>query len=134
MIAILVSSLIHSSKTVLAMSAEDGGISSTRRPFVVYTTSGNIMNNELELTARPHTIESTARTGNNYAICSGLIAGNFQWVQFSQINHLRGLVQSPCGKINVIMTLGGEGVLAHDVIQLHCQQTGALVVNMQSCG
>ena len=27
------------------------------------------MNNEL--TARPHTIESTARTGNNYAICSG---------------------------------------------------------------
>ena len=28
---------------------------------------------------------------------------------------LRGLVQSPCGKINVIMTLGGEGVLVHDV-------------------
>ena len=31
----------------------------------------------------------------------------------------RGLVQSPCGKINVIMTLGGEGVLVHDVMQLH---------------
>ena len=29
--------------------------------------------------------------------------------------HVRGLVQSPCGKINVIMTLGGEGVLVHDV-------------------
>ena len=41
MIATLVSSLIHSPKTVLAMSAEDGGISSTRQPFVVYTTSGN---------------------------------------------------------------------------------------------
>ena len=23
--------------------------------------------------------------------------------------HVRGLVQSPCGKINVIMTLGGRG-------------------------
>ena len=32
---------------------------------------------------------------------------------------VRGLVQSPCGKINVIMTLGGEGVLVHDVMQLH---------------
>ena len=28
---------------------------------------------------------------------------------------VRGLVQSPCGKINVIMTLGGERVLVHDV-------------------
>ena len=25
-------------------------------------------------------------------------------------NCIRGLVQSPCGKINVIMTLGGEGL------------------------
>ena len=33
---------------------------------------------------------------------------------------IRGLVQSPCGKISVIMTLGGEGVLVHDVMQLHC--------------
>ena len=33
---------------------------------------------------------------------------------------VRGLVQSPCGKISVIMTLGGEGVLVHDVRQLHC--------------
>ena len=32
-------------------------------------------------------------------------------------DQLRGLVQSPCGKINVIMTLGGG--LVHDVIQ-HC--------------
>ena len=31
--------------------------------------------------------------------------------------HFRGLVQSPCGKISVIMTLGGEGVLVHDVMQ-----------------
>ena len=47
---------------------------------------------------------------------------------------LRGLVQSPGGKINVIMTLGGEGVLVHDVLQLHCQQTLASVVIMHSCG
>ena len=31
---------------------------------------------------------------------------------------LRRLVQSPCGKINVMR----EGVLVHDVLQLHCQQ------------
>ena len=49
-------------------------------------------------------------------------------------NIIRGLVQSPCGKINVIMTLGGEGVLVHDVLQLHCQQILALVVIMHSCG
>ena len=36
------------------------------------------------------------------------------------IIQFRGLVQSPCGKINVIMTLGGG--LVHDVLQLHCQQ------------
>ena len=47
---------------------------------------------------------------------------------------LRGLVLSPCGKINVIMTLGGEGVLVHDVLQLHCQQILASVVIMHSCG
>ena len=35
------------------------------------------------------------------------------------IDCLGGLVQSPCGKINVLMTLGGEGVLVHDVLQLH---------------
>ena len=30
-----------------------------------------------------------------------------------------------CGvKINIIMTLGGEGVLVHDILQLHGQQTG----------
>ena len=46
---------------------------------------------------------------------------------------LRGLVQSPCGKINVIMMLGG-GILVHDVLQLHCQQILALVVIMHSCG
>ena len=34
---------------------------------------------------------------------------------------VRGLVQSPCGKINVILTLEGEGVLICDVIvQPHC--------------
>ena len=43
---------------------------------------------------------------------------------------LRGLVQSPCGKINVIMTLGEEGVLVHDVLQLQCQQILTLVVIM----
>ena len=47
---------------------------------------------------------------------------------------LRGLVQSPCGKSNIIMTLGGEGVLVHDVLQLHCQQILALVMIMHSCG
>ena len=41
MIAILVSGFIHSSKTVLAMSAENGGISLTRRPFVDNTTFDN---------------------------------------------------------------------------------------------
>ena len=46
---------------------------------------------------------------------------------------IKGLVQSPCGKINVIMTLGG-GVLVHDVLQLHCQQILALVMIMHSCG
>ena len=45
---------------------------------------------------------------------------------------LRGLVQSPCGKISIIMTLGREGVLVCDVLQLHCQQT--LVVIIHSCG
>ena len=36
-------------------------------------------------------------------------------------NKLWGLVQSPCGKIDVIMTLGGEGVSVHDVIvKPHC--------------
>ena len=38
-----------------------------------------------------------------------------------------------CGKINIIMTLGGERVLVHDVLQLHCQQTLALVMIMHSC-
>ena len=32
------------------------------------------------------------------------------------VSRLRGLVQSPCGKINVIMTLGGEGVLVYNCI------------------
>ena len=32
------------------------------------------------------------------------------------------------------MTLGGEGVLVHDVLQLQCQQSLALVVMMHSCG
>ena len=41
MIAILVSSFIHSSKTVLAVLAEDGRVCSSHVPFVVYTTSGN---------------------------------------------------------------------------------------------
>ena len=46
---------------------------------------------------------------------------------------IRGLVQSPCGKISVIMTFGGgEGVLVRDVLQLHCQQI--LVVIIHSCG
>ena len=49
-------------------------------------------------------------------------------------NYYRGLVQSPCGKINVIMMLGGEGILVHDVLQLHCQQILALVMIMHSCG
>ena len=35
--------------------------------------------------------------------------------------NVRGLIQSPCGKINDTMTLGGEGVSDHDVLQLHCQ-------------
>ena len=48
------------------------------------------------------------------------------WVQTC----FRGLVQSPCGIINVIMTLGGKGVLVHEVLQLHCQQN--LVVIIQS--
>ena len=39
--SILVSSFIHSSKTVLAMSAEEGGVSLSHVPVVVYTTSGN---------------------------------------------------------------------------------------------
>ena len=61
-----------------------------------------------------------------------------QW-QFSAMNNfdsLREFVQSPYGKINVIMTLGGGGgsVLLHDVLQLHCQQISVLVVIMQSCG
>ena len=50
---------------------------------------------------------------------------------------VRALVhQSPCGKINVIMMLGGEGVLhlVQDVLQLHCKQILALVVIMHSCG
>ena len=34
----------------------------------------------------------------------------------------RGLVRSPCERINVMMTSGG-GVLVHDVLELHCQQT-----------
>ena len=29
---------------------------------------------------------------------------------------------------------GGEGVLDHDILQLHCQQILALVVIMHSCG
>ena len=41
MIAILVATFIHSSKTVLVMSAKDSCVSSSQRPFVVYTTSGN---------------------------------------------------------------------------------------------
>ena len=47
----------------------------------------------------------------------------------------KGLVQSPCGKIDVIRTwVGGQGggILVHDVLQLHCQQT--LAVIMHSCG
>ena len=47
---------------------------------------------------------------------------------------VRGLVQSPCGEINVIMTLGGRDSLVHDVLQLHCQQILALVMLMHSCG
>ena len=45
-----------------------------------------------------------------------------------------GLIQSPCGKIN-IDNVRGEGVLVHgDVLQLlHCQQILALVVIMHSC-
>ena len=48
--------------------------------------------------------------------------GNYlQPVQVARnIELVRGLVQSPCGKISVIMTLGGEGVLVHDVMQLRC--------------
>ena len=48
------------------------------------------------------------------------------------IIQFRGLVQSPCGKINVIMTLGG--VLVHDVLQLHCQQIFSFSCVMHSCG
>ena len=40
-----------------------------------------------------------------------------------QCHVVRGLVQSLCKKIKIIMTLGGEGVLVHDVLQLHYQQT-----------
>ena len=48
---------------------------------------------------------------------------------------VRGLVKSPCGKINIIMMLGGEGVLllVRDVLKLHCKQILALVVIMHSC-
>ena len=54
-------------------------------------------------------------------------------IVFAMLVGLRGLVQSPCGKSNVIMTLGG-GVLVHDVLQLHCQQILALLVIMHSRG
>ena len=40
-----------------------------------------------------------------------------------QCRVVRGLVQSLCKKINIIMTLGGEGILVHNVLYLHCQQT-----------
>ena len=52
------------------------------------------------------------------------------------MHNIRGLVQSPCGKINIIMTWGGGGggVGGHDVLQLHCQQILASVVIMHSCG
>ena len=47
---------------------------------------------------------------------------------------ISGLVQSPCEKINIMMMLEWEGVLVHDILQLHCQQTLPLVVIMHSCG
>ena len=43
----------------------------------------------------------------------------YSMVIILQVHSIRGLVQSPCGKISVIMTLGGEGVLAHDVMVNH---------------
>ena len=45
-----------------------------------------------------------------------------------------GACPKSLSKINFVMTLGGEGVLAHDVLQLHYQQTWALIVIMHSCG
>ena len=37
-------------------------------------------------------------------------------------SRLRGLVQTIFGKINVIVTLGGEGVIGHDAIKLQWTQ------------
>ena len=56
-----------------------------------------------------------------HAVASFKIVGVNKYKAQKELDeHLRGLVQSPCGKISVIMTLGGEGVLVHDVMQLHC--------------
>ena len=57
-------------------------------------------------------------------------SSTYVW-QGTKLIYIRGLVQSPCGKISVIMTLGGEGVLVRDVLQLYCQQI--LVVIIHSC-
>ena len=50
-IAILVSSFIHNSRTVLAMSAKDGGISLSHVPFFVVIPHPVIMDNKNELPA-----------------------------------------------------------------------------------
>ena len=47
---------------------------------------------------------------------------------------VRGLVQSHCGKINVIMTLGGRGSWSKTFYNCIVTETLALVVIMYSCG
>ena len=38
------------------------------------------------------------------------------------VEHVRGLVQTIFGKIDVIVTLGGEGVTDHDITKLQWTQ------------